>query len=596
MTVSAFIESNGNGHPNPYDEVFNLKREWSADEAKSARRRLHVAESTYRLRQLAASAKMLESIQCGDWWTSAAYDRVDRLRSDPFWRSAGTGRHDRKGGRNYPFFQTEVELGLFRMQSRILAGSNAYAVGLIEGVTSYTAGDGMTFRAVSKKKEQPAPKELLAAIQDIIDQHLERNHWHGGGQPCMEEELIGRDMVDGEWFLDHLTDNEGWTSLRIIEPEYVTQPLGGPEEYWGGILTPEGDVAGERLEYNVRWSETEEDTTIKADRIIHFRRNVVRNIKRGLPDFTYDTLDAFHVASRLRHNMALGAAIQATFAGIREHDTATKAQVESMVSAVANFTRTNPDTDQTEYIRKYEPGIAEMPAGSRFVAPPTAQNAAAHVEILRACLQGAGRRWLAPDWVIGGDASNNNLASSLVANDPFVIRIKRNQRDHKMVFRQSCWLAVRKRIEKRGAVQLRVKAKGVLSEQSFSLEQIEKLVDIQVEAPSPETRNKLEEAQVNQIYGMLRVKSNQTTQQELGLDTEQERINFEEQQEQMGPQGGALAMPGDQAGGAPAAPAAAPAAAPQLPKLESVQESVQDVPEVRLLSLAREYWREVVEG
>ncbi len=568
MTVQAFTESNG--HANPYDAVFDLKREWTTAEVKLAKRRVVVAESTYRLKRLAAGAKLLESIQCGDWWTSAAYDRMDRLRSDPYWRSVG-GRQARQKGGDYPFFTTEQELELFRGQSRILAGANSYAIGLVEGVVSYTLGEGMTYRAVSRHKERKAPKELLAKIQDIIDYHHERNCWFGGCQPGMEEELVSRSLIDGEWFLHHQSTDEGYVDLRIVEPEQVTQPLGSPDEYSFGVLTPEGDIAGPRKAYNTRWDDSNDDVEIPASEMIHFRRNVVRNVKRGLPDFTHSTLDAFHIADRLRHNMALGAAIQATFAGIRQHDSATKAQVDSMNELVANYERTNPDTDQTERIQKFEPSMVDIPKGMNYVNPPTAQNAAAHVEILLACLRGAGRRWMAPDWVIGGDASNNNLASSLVATDPWVIRIKRNQRDNRSVGKESAWIAVRTRVEKTGAITVRVKKEGgILTEETYGWQDIRGLVDIQVEAPSPETRNKLEEAQVNQIYGMLRVKSTQTMQQDLGLDTEEEQVNFDKAAEQMGPPGEPPALPGDQAAGVMLTPQPQ---TPQLPELESVQES-----------------------
>jgi predicted double-glycine peptidase len=219
-----------------------------------------------------------------------------------------------------------------------------------------------------------------------------------------------------------------------------------------------------------------------------------------------------------------------------------------MNDAVANFTRTNPDTLQTENIQKFEVGAVDIPMGMEYKEPPTAHNAAAHVEILLACLRGAGRRWQCPDWIIAGDASNNNLASSLVANDPFVLRIKRNQRDHKEINKQSAMIAVRNKIEKLGALTVRVKKKGVLTEETYTWKDIDRLVDIQVEAPSPESRNKLEEAQLDQIYSMIQVKSVQTIQQDLGLDTEQERINFDEQREQMGPAPGALPLPGDAPG------------------------------------------------
>lgn len=522
------------------------------DQVLEARRRLRLTETQLHQKRLDKLAALHESNSWGDFWANAVTDRIDRFSREP---TGLIGRRDaRKAGRNWPLVQTEQDLGMFRDRARILVDWNEYAQGLLEGLTSYVLGDGCTYRVSSIDAKRPAPEELTQALQKVIDDFLENNQWHGGEQPGLEEELFRRSCRDGEFFLVSYNDT-GATMVRVIEPEQVTQKPGSDsEEYSFGILTPPDDVAN-HLAYWFQWYDgTGEE--FAADRVVHFRRNVDRNIKRGLTDFCGGTLEALHDSSKLRAAMTKGAAIQATYAVIRQHDSASKAEIEDLRTALADFTTTNPNTGTTEYHQKHDVSTLDIPKGLNYVTPPTAQNAASHVQILQACLRGAGRKWCAPEWLASGDSSNNNFASSLVAASDFVKTVTRRQRGYEAAFKRQVITAIKNRVNAGFDVQMIKRDAngndtGERSERTFTWQEIQRLVNIQVEAPSPVATDVLAEAQATQIHLNLRTVSPQTVMQRQGLDVEQELVNMEEFQERLGDAGLPLPLPPNIFGQAP---------------------------------------------
>jgi hypothetical protein len=162
-----------------------------------------------------------------------------------------------------------------------------------------------------------------------------------------------------------------------------------------------------------------------------------------------------------------------------------------------------------------------------YVPPPGAAASQGHLQIMQALLRSAGNRHNAPEWLVSSDASNNNYASSMTAESPFLRHCKRLQELYKRPF-----LKVIK-----AAIQNAADA-GLLPINILDF------VDISATPPELEVQDKAGMAQANQAYVAMGVKSRQTVAQELGLDWDTEITNNQEYAEQMG--GGApLPMPGD---------------------------------------------------
>ena len=268
---------------------------------------------------------------------------------------------------------------------------------------------------------------------------------------------------------------------------------------------------------------------VPIEEILHFKINVKRTVKRGLSDFAFSTHDAFTVAEKLRNNMAEGAAVQSALAYIRQHESATQAQIQNFLnSQQIDFTRANPLTGQQINYKQLEPGtIADIPRGMQYVQPPGAGNASGFIDILHATLRGAGCRWNAPEWLAtGSGADMAAYTASLTAHAPFVRSATQKQNAYKKAFTQVLWEAIEYAIDY-GRLPM----------------ETPHLIDIQCEAPSILARDEQDEAQANQIRVTGGWKSRQTVQQEEGLDPEQEMQNIEAYNERFG-QGGSGAQGG----------------------------------------------------
>lgn len=524
----------------------------SAD-ARTTQAELRAARAENRLREERIRAHRLAAVEARaerrrqltesyalDWVTPYA-ELLDLTRSngDPVFAGAAT-YWQRRGGTNWPIYRTEQDLALLRAPARMLLATNGYAQGLVEGLTSYALGAGCTYRASKVRDTDDTPREILDACQRVIDDFLERNQWFGGEQPGLEEELFGRSIEDGEFFLINYPRADGCTLVRTVEPEQVTQPPGSdPREYLLGVRTPAHDVQDPRS-YYVQFGEAPTDgEEFDADYVTHLRRNVRRGMKRGITDFAFDTYDALYLGSRLRTNLGDTAAQQAAIVAVRQHNSGTKQDIEAFVEAGADFTQSDPISGrQVQQTRHRRGSWEEVPDGMNYVPGPIASSSPIHIQVLDACLRGAGQKWQAPPWLMSGDLNAMNYATSLTAESPFVRTILRRQRGYCEAFKRPVWFALRHYARTHGLC-----AAGRV----WTWEEIEARVKLSVTAPSPETRNRLEEATRAQTEITLGVQSRQKYMQEQGRDPDQIEADNQEWQDKFGSPGQQL--PTDPFGG-----------------------------------------------
>jgi hypothetical protein len=360
----------------------------------------------------------------------------------------------------------------------------------------------------------------------------------------MEQELFTRSREDGEFFLRLFAQEDGSTMVRVVEPEQVFMPPGGSlYDFSYGIKTDPDDVCN-IIGYSVAYvaSAGEDGSSnpmlaeeVPADEMIHMKVNVKRNIKRGLSDFSYDTLDAFAVATKLRTNLGEGAAVQAAIAGVRQHDASSIGQVDTFINSSSDYTQYSPVTQKGTDFQQIKSGtFMDIPKGMNYVPPPAAANSQGHLDIMQALLRSAGNRHNAPEWLVSADASNNNYASSMTAESPFLRHCKRLQKLYERTFLRVI----------RAVIQNAIDA-GKLPQATM------KYIDIVATAPQLEVQDTAGTANANQTYVTLGIKSRQTVAQELGLDWDTELTNQQEYAEQLGNTGG-VKQSDDAAPGAPA--------------------------------------------
>jgi hypothetical protein len=385
------------------------------------------------------------------------------------------------------------------------------AQGLLNGLCSYVVGCGFNY-LIQPKERGGADENLVTAVQTVVNNFLEQNNW-----PELEQELFWRSREDGESFLRYFPQPDGSLLVRTIEPEMIYQPSGTDIQEWSyGIQTDPDDVfsikayhvdyraSGGQAEPKPNWGEV-----VPAENVCHIKCNVKRSIKRGLSDFSFETLDAFMQAGKLRKNLGEGAAVQAAIAAVRQHETASVDQVTDFIGDSTDYSMNSYTGRQQDFQRIEAGSFLDIPKGMSYVPPPAAANSAVHLEVFQGLLRSAGNRHNAPEWLVSSDSSNGNYASSLTAEAPFTRHCVRLQEFYKAHFSKVI----------KAAIQAAIQA-GMLPKNTLNL------VNLTVKAPSVETRDKAAEANANQIYATLGVKSKQTIAQEIGLDWEQEEVNL----------------------------------------------------------------------
>lgn len=501
-----------------------------AEQSPSLRQQREELEEQIRLKRLQRAAKLNESYADTDYWLTAYADLLARYKDGFALAYPITQPTDRRWGGNFPFWYSEQQLGLIRAQARLLATMSPNAQGLLNGVCSYVIGTGYQYDVVAKPNRE-IPDKVLTDIQDAIDRFIDDNAWSE-----LEQELFTRSRQDGEFFLRLFPQNNGRMMVRVIEPEQVFMPPGSQLANYGyGIKTDPDDVCNV-ISYSVSYVAPGGEggdsamacEDVPADEIVHCKVNVPRNIKRGLTDFSYDTLDAFMVASKLRNNLGEGAAVQAAIAGVRQHDAASFNQVDTFVNTNTDYANYSPVTQRATSFEQIKSGtFIDIPKGMNYVPPPSAANPDAHLNIFQALLRSAGNRHNAPEWLVSADASNNNYASSMTAESPFLRHCKRLQKFYERPFIRVIKAAIQNAIDA-GRLPLKI------------LDH----VDITATAPQLEVQDLAGAANANQSYVSMGVKSRQTVAQELGLDWDTELTNQQEYAEQMGAAGSLPDTPG----------------------------------------------------
>lgn len=531
----------------------------------AARSRLRAAQATNRdlveQRQAQKLERVNQLLEGAPDWSTNLYSLLDRFSS---WQQdfggatfAGYGAggmvttlNDRRYGKNFPIYQTETDLQMLRWTSRLLLATNGYAQGMLEGITSYVCGDGFTQTVEELDAHQgTVDPAILAKLNAVLDDFRVRNDWHGGEQPGLEEEIFQRGEEDGEAGECLYEDDAGLGWCDSFEPEQLTAPATSDECWRFGVYT-ELSAPSRPLRYWLRgWNTDLHGEEYDREQIVHYKVNVKRIMKRGVPSFSFGVADTLSLADNLRRNLGTGAGIQASIALIRQWETATQAQATGFQAAFADFTAPNVGGTTTN-VKRYGPGgVEDIQKGMQYVAPPSASNTPALIQVLQACLRGATARWNAPEWIGSGDASNNNFASALVADAPFTKRVIRTQKRLENLQKRIFTWVLETRCSRQGVISA-VRPDGTVV--SMPWERLRRLVEVVVTAPTVEVRNKAEEAQANAVRVTSGWKSRQTVCEEEGGDWDREQARIDEWDQKNAPPLPALPLPkGEEQNSAP---------------------------------------------
>ena len=314
-------------------------------------------------------------------------------------------------------FMDEQQLAAIRQQCRGLAISNEYAINGHENRISYIVGSGHVYRATAKRGRDAEP--LVAEVQTVIDEFLRLNRWRQ-----RQQEIVRRKDRDGECFLRLFATPNGTMSVRFVEPDQVATPserTSDPSARFG-VQTDPDDVEAV-VGYWI------DGRLIDAADVQHRKANVDANVKRGLPLF-FPVRKNLRRAEKLLRNMSVVAEIQSAIAVIRKHKAATAAGLEQFVADQADHSVTNATSGRTSHFQRYAPGtILDAVSGTEYEFPAAGIDAARYVTVLQAELRAIASRLVMPEFMLTSDASNANYSSTMVAEGPAVKMFERLQHE-----------------------------------------------------------------------------------------------------------------------------------------------------------------------
>jgi len=404
--------------------------------------------------------------------------------SSSFLGTLPTSLTDRKDGAFWPIFRTTTELSQIRGECRNVSSISSTGVGAVEALSRYIFGKGFEYAADANDmprgvRMDPTTLALLVEeVQVVIDEFTEQNKWTNC-YGALDEEIHGRLREDGEaaFMLESRLAPGGYArsassigvKARTVEPDQIVAPRDSyaldrwlgyadsrPTSWSFGVHTSRDDT-DEPLGFHVVYpSDSGRYDYVPAivghpanptKTMVFAKRNTPRTVKRGLSDFLPITGDVGR-AAKLKRNMADAAALQAAIAWIVENPANVSAPVAGGASSIVSLVgqhnlRTTTGTKQIDANAYPSKSILTTPAGRKYLPGPMgAERNNGFIEVYDLVLRSIGQRWLMPEYMISGDASNANYASSLVSESPFVKARENDQQGLVGVFCETLWKVI----------------------------------------------------------------------------------------------------------------------------------------------------------
>ena len=346
--------------------------------------------------------------------------------STGFFNTTGLGAFtqvwDRSDGRYRPVYTNEAELKIIRAMSWLLVEKVPMAQAWVNRLLDYTIGTGFDWTIKCEDKR------LEKAVQAYVRECLDASKWSSE----LERESMVREVSEGE-FSGELIYDDGQCMLVAREADELTEPAAKRElEDWLGIefdaswtfgILTKRSVPEKHYGYHfVKNAAGTDWDYVPAEKVVFWKRNVRQRAKRGYSDFYKPHLYLLR-ADRVLTNTAEGAATQAAIAYIVEHSEGTQRQADNIVKRFAPLTgRVDPLTGLAQRKRRMLPGTRlDVPAGQNYKAGLLgSNNSDIYISVMESALRLAGTVHAFPEGMLTGSYENNNLASAIVAEGPFI--------------------------------------------------------------------------------------------------------------------------------------------------------------------------------
>lgn len=357
---------------------------------------------------------------------------------------------DRQRGAYWPFFRTEMELAAIRAIGRRIAEADAMGGGVVRNLINYTVGTGFSYQVQEKRRGTVLPGDL-AAVQTALDAFLAANQI-----PAIRERKLMEEALPAGEALVVLKDHpDGIPRVRIRSTDHLIQPVRPRdiEEHYGlepgldwsfGVAAPPDDVEDVRG-YCVAWYGVLDNWEfLPVDRCLHVKLNTPDDVKRGLSEFYADYREILRAGKGFM-TASDQAILQATIAWIEKIDKGTpEAAVQSATSTPATFVASLHGRNGTRPVRfeQFAAGRVIRTDHDFAYGPMGDPKGFELIQVFQAVARRVGARRSMPEWMISGDASNNNMSSSVTAGSGFDVAMQCLQMGWCSEWEQVCWMAL----------------------------------------------------------------------------------------------------------------------------------------------------------
>lgn len=467
------------------------------------------------------------------------YDPREQYFDDPgFWPIATTSGwnfyrsepNDRVNGHFRPVFENETDLHVIRAQAGKVVWFDEIGLGALESLKNSTFQGGLEYTVASKDKAF-APDAMLEEVKNLVEHILSINDYYGDTDNptswSIEREYHDRARIDGEW-LAELEFTNGDVYWHEHEPEHLCEPdsnaireledwldIGVPQCWKFGVHTPT-KYTERPFGYHLCFDSVGKDWDyVPAERMMHYKRNVWRKVKRGISDFL-PIVEWLRENKELNQALGKGARLQASIAWFEEHAAGTRTSaISGAIVAGADFkTQLRKESGtRTAYYRKYRPGsIVSLKAGKQYKPGPMGSDRNPNFILVgQHLLRAVGVRFTLPEFMISNDASNANYSSTTKADDAFVKAREGDQRNFGSPIVGLLYKSLRMYANR-----------GLLNLRGLSWDEFRRYVQIRPKGKDPSMKSVLEKRQslaIEMDYGLT---SAETAAAECGRNYEEE--------------------------------------------------------------------------
>lgn len=454
-------------------------------------------------------------------------------RGARYWRGTPS-IYDRDEGRYFPYYTEEQDLDEMRNKARFLGTFTAIATGAMQALSVYTMGGEWEYKFAGKKDAPQQPsKELLAELNAVLLATLDRNQWIGD----FDCELHDESREAGDIVVAGYKSPDGICDFRRLDADQLKAPANetklnnwldvSPKNSWTfGVHTIWDermrridheraigfhicfDDGGRDWDYLPAWPQQHGDETLRDKFGQLIKRNTPRKAKRGLTDYWPVQTDMERDA-KLSTNLAVGAAVLAGIPWFENHKKGTnRDQAQAgMAAGLSNYSRAMAANrlatlGDGRTVQHREPGtvVKSSDGIERTMGPLGQVRQPIYIEVCQHLRRSIGLRWLMPEYMISGDASNANFASTLVSESPFVKAREADQRFYIAHFKAMLWKAIKVAFDHgRFAKFANLNFAGIVA-----------LCDLQIQPPMVASRDKTAQlAELDQLWQAGLLKGNE---------------------------------------------------------------------------------------